>query len=71
MTEKQELSTYPVPCDTCDKTNYSAERCYFGINAANRPPSRSRRREWQNQAWQRDNQIGTNDSTQAAAQTLN
>ena len=25
------------PCETCGKTNHSAERCYVGVNAVNRP----------------------------------
>ena len=30
-------SFYP-PGETCDKTNHTTEKCYFGANAANRPP---------------------------------
>ena len=26
------------PCETCGRTNHSTEKCYFGANAANRPP---------------------------------
>ena len=29
-------TVYP-PCETCGKTNHSAERCYVGANAVNRP----------------------------------
>ena len=29
--------TVHPPCETCGKTNHSAERCYVGANAANRP----------------------------------
>ena len=37
------------PCETYGKTNHSTEKCYFGTNAANRPPPRNRRPEGQNQ----------------------
>ena len=30
-------TVYP-PCETCGKTNYSTEKCYYGANAPNRPP---------------------------------
>ena len=33
------------PCETCDRTNHSTEKCYLGANAANRPPPRKRRPE--------------------------
>ena len=59
------------PCETCGKTNHSTERCYFGANAANRPPPRHRRPERQNQVPERDNQIDSNEVPQAAAQKLN
>ena len=29
--------TVYLPCETCGKTSHSAERCYVGANAANRP----------------------------------
>ena len=35
------------PCETCDRTNHSTEKCYLGANAANRPPPRNRRPEGQ------------------------
>ena len=49
---QRDRKTRPVfpPCETCGRTNHSAERCYFGANAANRPPPRNRRSEGQNQA---------------------
>ena len=31
------------PCETCKKTNHSTDKCYFGANAANRPPPRNRK----------------------------
>ena len=47
-------TVYP-PCETCGKTNHSTEKCYFGANAANRPPPRHRRPERQNQVPERAN----------------
>ena len=41
------------PCETCGKTNHSTEKCYFGANAENRPPSRNRRPEGQNHVQQK------------------
>ena len=55
MTGNPELSTHP--CGTCGKTNHPTENCYFGANAANRPPSRYKRLEGQHQAQRRDNQL--------------
>ena len=63
-------TVYPY-CETCDKTNHSTEKCYNGANAANRPPSRQRRPERQNQVQERANQNDSNETTQAAAQFLN
>ena len=34
--DRKSRTVYP-PCATCGKTNHSAERCYVGANAANRP----------------------------------
>ena len=34
--ERKPDTVYP-PCETCGKTNHSADRCYVGANAANRP----------------------------------
>ena len=40
--ERKPETVYP-PCETCGKTNHSADRCYVGANAANRPlPWRSK-----------------------------
>ena len=58
-------------CETCRKTNHSTEKCYFGANAANRPPPRHRRPERQNQLSERANQSDSNEAPQAAAQNLN
>ena len=35
-TDRKSGTVYP-PCETCFETNHSAERCYVGANAANRP----------------------------------
>ena len=61
---------YP-PCETCGKTNHSAEICYFGANAANRPPPRNKRPDGQNQVQQRIGQSNSDGNVQAAAKTLN
>ena len=34
--DRKSRTVYP-PCETCGKTNHSAERCYVGANAVNRP----------------------------------
>ena len=59
------------PCETCGKTNYSTEKCYYGDNAAKRPPPGNRKPERQNQVQERANQNDSNKTTQAAAQNLN
>ena len=68
--ERKPKTVYP-PCETCGKTNDSTEKCYFGANAANRPPPRHRRPERQNQVQEKANQNDSNESNQAAAQNLN
>ena len=68
--ERKPKTVYP-PCETCGKTNHSTEKCYFGANAANRPPPRHRRPERQNQVQERANQNDSNESNQAATQNLN
>ena len=68
--ERKPKTVYP-PCETCGKTNHSTEKCYFGANAANRPPTRHRRQERQNQLSERANQSDNNEAPQAAAQNLN
>ena len=35
--ERKPKTVYP-PCETCGKTNHSTEKCYYGANAAKRPP---------------------------------
>ena len=68
--ERKPKTVYP-PCETCGKTNHSTEKCYFGANAANRPPPRHRRPERQNQVPERANQIDSKEAPQATAQNLN
>ena len=68
--ERKPKTVYP-PCETCGKTNHSAERCYHGANATNRPPPRQRRPERQNQVQERANQNDSKEINQAAAQNLN
>ena len=68
--ERKPKTVYP-PCKTCGKTNHSTEKCYYGANAANRPPLRHRRLERQNQVQERANQNESNETNQAAAQNLN
>ena len=70
IAERKPKTVYP-PCETCGKTNHSTEKCYFGANAANRPPPRHRRPERQNQVPERTNQNDSNEAPQAAAQNLN
>ena len=59
------------PGETCGRTNHSAEKCYLGANAANRPHSRNRRPEGQNQSQQIIARNNSDGNVQAAAQTLN
>ena len=68
--ERKPKTVYP-PCETCGKTNHPTEKCYFGANAANRPPPRHTRPKRQNQVSERANQSDTNEAPQAAAQNLN
>ena len=46
---ERKLQTVYPPCEICGKTNHSTVKCYFGANAANRPPAWQRRPERQNQ----------------------
>ena len=68
--ERMPKTVYP-PCETCGKTNHSTEKCYFGANAAKRPPPRHRRAERQNYVQERAIQSDSNETPQAAAQKLN
>ena len=60
-----------LTCESCDKTNHSTEKCYFGANAAKRPLPRNIGPEGQNQVKQRNAQIDSDVNFQAVAQTLN
>ena len=42
--ERKRKTVYS-PCGTCWKANHSTEKCFFGANAANRPPPRHGRPE--------------------------
>ena len=68
--ERKPKTVYP-PCETCGKTNQPREKCYYGANAANRPPPRHRRPERRNQVQEKTNQNDWNETTQAAAQNSN
>ena len=68
--ERKPKTVYP-PGETCGKTNHSTEKCYYGANAANRPPPRQKRPERQTQVQERANQNDPNENTQAAAQNMN
>ena len=68
--ERKPKTVYP-PCEKCGETNHYTEKCYRGVNAANRSPPRQRRPERQNQVQERANQIDSNETIQAAAQNLN
>ena len=56
-----------LPSETCGRTNHSAEKCYLGANAANRPTLRNRRPEGQNQGQQNNAQNNSDGNVQAAA----
>ena len=59
------------PCETCGKTNHSAERCYVGANAANRPLPWKRKPEEQSGLFQQDAQNSITGCVRATAQYLN
>ena len=65
------LKTVYPPCETCGKTNHSAERCYVGANAANRPLPWKRKPEEQSGHFQQDAQNSTIGCVRATAQYLN
>ena len=69
-TERKPKFVYS-PCETCGKTNYSTERCYHGVNAANRPPPRQTNPERQSQVQERAVQNDSKENSQAVAQNLN
>ena len=57
--------TLDPPCETCDKTNHSTERRYFGANAANRPLP------WKNKPQEQDAHDSITGFVQATARHLN
>ena len=67
--ERRSRPVFPT-CETCGRTNHSAEKRYLEANAANRPPPRNRRPEGK-QVQQRNAQSHSDGNVQAAAQTLN
>ena len=67
--ETKPKTVYP-PCETCGKTNHSTEKCYYGANAARKPPPRHRRPERQNQVQEGANQNDSNETTKSPAQNL-
>ena len=62
--DRNSRTIYP-PCETCDKTNHSTERCYLGANAANRPLP------WKNKPQEQDAHDKITGCVQATAQHLN
>ena len=60
-----------LPCETCGKTNHSAERCYAGANAANRPLPWKKKPEEQSGHFQQDAQNSITGCVSATAQNLN
>ena len=53
------------PCETCGKTNHSAERCYVGANAANK------RLPWKSKPQQQDAGNSITGCVRATTQHLN
>ena len=62
--DRKSRTVYP-PCKTGGKTNHSAERCYVGANAANRPLP------WKNKPQQQYAQDSITGCVRATAQHLN
>ena len=62
--DRNSRTLYP-PCETSGKTNHSAERCYLGANAANRPLP------WKNKPQEQDAHDSITGCVQATAQHLN
>ena len=68
--ERKPKIVYPLR-EICGQTNHSTEKCYYGANAANRPPPLHRRPERQNHVQERASQNDSNETAQAPAQNLN
>ena len=62
--DRKTRTVYP-PSETCGKTNHSAERCYIGANALNRPLP------WQSKTQQQDAQDSIIGYVPSTAQHLN
>ena len=62
--DRKSRTVYP-PCETCGKTNHSAERCYVGANALNKPLP------WKSKPQQQDAQDSTIGCVPATAQSIN
>ena len=69
-TERKPETVYPS-CETCGKTNHSADRCYVGANAANRPLAWKSKPEGQSGHHQQDAQNSITGCVLAPAQHLN
>ena len=67
--ERKPETVYP-PCETCGKTNHSADRCYVGANAANRPLPWKSKPEGQSGHHQQDAQNSITGCVLATAQHL-
>ena len=68
--ERKPETVYP-PGETCGKTNHSADRCYVGANAANRPLPWKNKLEGQRGHHQQDAQNSITGCVLATAQHLN
>ena len=68
--ERKPETVYP-PCETCGKTNHSADRCYVGANAANRPLPWKSKPKGQSGHHQQDAQNSITGCVLATAQHLN
>ena len=68
--ERKPETVYP-PCETCGKSNHSADRCYVGANAGNRPLPWKSNPEGQSGHHQQDAQISIIGCVLARAQHLN
>ena len=68
--ERKPETVYP-PCETCGKTNHSADRCYVGANAANRPLPWKSKPEGQRGHHQQDAQNSITGCVLATAKHLN
>ena len=68
--ERKPKVVYPL-CETYGKTNHVPGKCYYGTNAANRPPPRHKRPKRQNLVQKRANQNVSKETIQTAAHNFN